>query len=454
VRAALIAAVGLIALAAVSAVSAQFADSFVASRDNPAIAYSTGAVSDRVARLNQRILDGQARLTFEGRGGYLRSVLDALDVPIESQVATFARNSFQADLIGLDNPRTLYFSDSVAVGWVRGADLLEVAAQDPRQGAIFYTIEQKPADRPQFARNDQCLACHLSWDTLGVPGFFLMSTLTVPDDKNTYASGFSSDHRKNFDTRWGGWYVTGNVGSLVHMGNVPVSRTDQPARAGARTLKSLDDRFDTQGFPSHGSDAVALMVLDHQAHMMNLITRTGWEARLAAAGDTRQVARVDEAAVDLVDYMLFVYEAPLTSAVRGTSGFAEKFQAAGPTDSHGRSLRQLDLERRLLKYPCSYMIYAEAFDAMPALAKDAVYRRLWRVLSGQEHAKPYAQIPLADRRAVVEILRETQKGLPDFFKQPVMWRAPLGGRPRPAEAGRYSGVATTLSPSRTRMERR
>lgn len=412
-------AVIVLAAAAVAAVSAQFSDSFVASRDNPAIAYSTGSVSDRVASLNRRILDGQARLTFDERGGYLRSVLDALDVPVESQVATFARNSFQADLIGLENPRTLYFSDSVAVGWVRGADLLEVAAQDPRQGAIFYTIEQKRADRPQFTRNDQCLACHLSWDTLGVPGFFLMSTLTVPDDKNTYASGFSSDHRKDFDTRWGGWYVTGNIGSLVHMGNVPVSRTDQPARAGARPLKSLDERFDIRGFPSHGSDVVALMVLDHQAHMMNLITRMGWEARLAAAGDARQTARVDEAAVDLVDYMLFVYEAPLTGAVRGTSGFAEKFAGLGPVDSHGRSLRQLDLDRRLLKYRCSYMIYAEAFDGMPSLAKDAVYRRLWHVLSGQERSKPYAQVSLADRRAIVEILRETKKGLPDYFK-PVM----------------------------------
>jgi hypothetical protein len=390
-----------------------------ASRDNPAIAYSTGAVVDRVASLNQRILDGRVRLTFDGRAGYLRSVLDALEVPVESQVATFARNSFQADLIGLDNPRTLYFNDSVAVGWVRGADFLEVAAQDPRQGGIFYTIDQKAAARPQFTRNDQCLACHLSWDTLGVPGFFLMSTLTVPDDKNTYASGFSSDHRKGFDTRWGGWYVTGNIGSLVHMGNVPVSRTDQPARAGARALKALDERFDAQGFPSHGSDVVALMVLDHQAHMMNLITRTGWEARLAAAGDARQIARLDEAAVDLVDYMLFVYEAPLTGPVRGTSGFAEKFAARGPLDSHGRSLRQLDLDRRLLKYPCSYMIYTEAFDAMPALAKDAVYRRLWRVLSGQERSKPYAQIPPADRRAIVDILRETKKGLPEYFK-PVM----------------------------------
>src|SRR5262249_59670910 len=129
-----------------------------------------------------------------------------------------------------------------------------------------------------------------------------------------------------------------------------------------------------------------------------------------------QAARLDSAAVDLVDYMLFVYEAPLTSAVRGTSGFAEKFQARGPADSHGRSLRQLDLDRRLLKYPCSYMIYSDAFDAMPPLAKDAVYRRLWRILSGAEHGEPYSQLSAADRAAIVEILRTTKKDLPEYFK--------------------------------------
>ena len=104
--------------------------------------------------------------------------------------------------------------------------------------------------------------------------------------------------------------------------------------------------------------------------MMNLITRTGWEARLAQNGDAKQAARVDEAAVDLVDYLLFVYEAPLTSRVRGTSGFAEKFAALGPADAQGRSLRQLDLDRRLLKYPCSYMIYSAAFDAPHASASE------------------------------------------------------------------------------------
>jgi hypothetical protein len=411
----LVVAAALVAAALIT-VNAQFADSFVVSRDVPDIRYSTAPVANRVTELNDRIRAGTVQLKFENRSGYLRSVLDALRVPVESQVATFAKNSFQADLIGRRNPRTLYFSDDAAVGWVRGADLLEIAVHDPKQGGIFYTLEQKPAATPELKRADGCLACHLSWDTLGVPGFFFMSTLTVPDDPHTYASGFSSDDRKNFDMRWGGWYVTGDIGSLVHMGNVPVSNTDKPARAAARTLKSLDSEIDGDGFPARTSDVVALMVLDHQAHMMNLITRTGWEARLAQNRDPKQMARAEEAAVDLVDYLLFVYEAPLTSPVHGTSGFAENFTARGPFDAKGRSLRQLDLNRRLLKYPCSYMIYSDAFNAMPALAKDAVYRRLWRVLSGAEHGEQYSHLPAADRTAILEILRATKKDLPEYLR--------------------------------------
>ena len=401
--------------AALVAVRAQFADSFVASRDVPQVAYSSAPVANRVSELAERIHDGRVQLKFDARSGYLQAVLDALQIPAESQVATFAKNSFQADLIDRRNPRALYFSDDVAVGWVRGADLLEIAAHDPKQGGIFYTLEQKRVATPELKRDDNCLACHLSWDTLGVPGFFLMSTLSVPDDPHTYASGFSSDDRKSFDMRWGGWYVTGDIGSLIHMGNVPVSNTATPARASARALKTLGSEFDVAGFPAQTSDVVAMMVLDHQAHMMNLITRTGWEARLAQNGDAKQLARVQEAAVDLVDYLLFVYEAPLTSPVHGTSGFAEKFTARGPVDSKGRSLRQLDLNRRLLKYPCSYMIYSAAFDAMPPLAKDAVYRRLWRVLSGAEHTEPYTHLSVADRTAILEILRSTKKDLPEYF---------------------------------------
>jgi len=141
-------------------------------------------------------------------------------------------------------------------------------------------------------------------------------------------------------------------------------------------------------------------VFNHQMRMMNLITRLGWEFRLRKAGE------LDDAVREFVDYLLFVDEAPLPAKVRGTSGFAEKFAAQGPRDSLGRSLRELDLTHRLMKYPCSYMIYSVAFDGMPEAAKAAVYRRMWQVLSGDKN-----------RRAVIEILRETKSGLPDYWRK-------------------------------------
>ena len=220
------------------------------------------------------------QLKFDGPSGYLRSALDALNIPVESQVAVFAQNSSQGPLIGMKNPRALYFADAVAIGFVRGGKYLEVAAHDPRQGVIFYTLDQTPTDAPQFKRDDQCLACHLSWSTRGVPGLFVLSMLTLPDDKNAYASGFVSNHTTSFDTRWGGWYVTGNLGSIRHMANVAVSTTTAPADAAARRVDSLDGRFDLAGYPTPYSDVAALLVLEHQTHITNLITRLGWEARL------------------------------------------------------------------------------------------------------------------------------------------------------------------------------
>ena len=162
--------------------------------------------------------------------------------------------------------------------------MLEVAAHDPKQGGIFYTLEQKPAAAPQLTRNDSCLACHLSWDTLGVPGFFMMSTLTVPDEciptrrdsRTTTAEASTS----------GGAAGTSPATS-ARSSTWATYRSRRRARR--RELSAADEvarRERRHGrLPAHTSDVVALMVLDHQAHMMNLITRTGWEGRLAQNGD-------------------------------------------------------------------------------------------------------------------------------------------------------------------------
>ena len=409
------------------AVLAQRPDAFQVSRDHPAIEYSTRAEATSVTTLNRQIQDGDVRFAFDGKSGYLRSVLDAFKIAPESQVAVFAQNSSQGALISPRNPRAVFFADSVAVGFVRGGTVLEVAAQDPQQGVIFYTLDQQAAEQPQFKRKNDCLACHLSWDTLGVPGLFVLSAFPLPEDKNAYATGFASDHRLDLEQRWGGWYVTGRPGTVHHMGNVFSVKGDGPT-SGADGLASLEGQFDLDGYPSRYSDVVALMVLEHQAYMTNLLTRVGWESRLASfeertpspappvRGRSTGAARVREAAQGLVDYLLFVDEAPLARRVQGSSGFAARFTAQGPRDSKGRTLRDFDLERRLMRYPCSYMIYSAAFDALPPSARDVIYQRIWQVLSGQENRPPYARLTLGDRQAIVEILRDTKKDLPDYFQ--------------------------------------
>ncbi len=388
-------------------VSAQLTDSII-EPTHPAIRYA-GESNDPVARLNRKLQSGELRLQFEERTGYLSSLLAALDIPIESQVAIFSGTSLQARIINARNPRTIFFNDSTAVGWMAGG-LIEVASLDPKQGAIFYLLPQQttPPLR-QLARDGRCLTCHYSRATLGVPGFLVRS---IPSAANgtimPWLGNYTTDHRSPLAERWGGWYVTGRGGR--HLGNHPIEdRALQDVKIEESNLNvtTLENRFDTRSYLSPHSDIVALLVFDHQMRMMNLLTRVGWEARIAE-DEGRTKDRLNDAVTETVDYMLFVDETPL-DGIKGSSGFAERFGARGPRDSKGRSLRDFDLQRRLFRYPCSYMIYSEAFDALPDAARNAVYSRLLQVLTGNDTSAKYRHLSAADRQAILEILRETKK---------------------------------------------
>jgi hypothetical protein len=405
---------------ALPAFSAQFGDTLAPSLDQPAIGYFNylaHPLHDPITLLGQKIQAGTVQLRFENRAGYLRSLLEALDVPVESQVAVFSKTSLQAPRIEPKNPRTIFFNDEVAVGWVRGG-FIEIASVDPEQGVIFYTVEQRLAAKPEFTRRDDCLRCHLSDASLGVPGMIVRSRFPAPDGMpRLILGGFETDHRSPFEERWGGWYVTGTVAGAHHMGNAVVADEDHPEAMVSERLLSLERKFDTSVYLSPYSDIAALLVFNHQMHMTDLIIRFGWEVR-ARAQDRRDGldALLRDGAKELVDYLLFVDEAPFPGPVRVSSGFAAKFAARGPRDSQRRSLRDLDLKTRLLRYPCSYMIYSRTFDSLPSQALAAIYRRMWQVLSGEERDKRYARLTAADRRAIVGILRETRKGLPAYFQ--------------------------------------
>jgi len=389
---------------------------FVPEPDDPAIEYSSRPTTDAVAILNRDIEGGKVRLKFDSERGYLASALEALHVPIESQMAVFSKTSVQRERINPHNPRTLFFNDFAAIGWVRGG-FIEVAVQDPRQGVIFYTLAQTPVETPQFTRNNDCLSCHNSNNAMGVPGMLVRSQFTAPNGTTMpWLGNYISDHRSPLEERWGGWYVTGRTGAMRHMGNAVViggAKAEAIVTDQALNLASLAGRFDTDAYLSPYSDIVALMVFEHQMHMMNLLTRIGWQARyLVRNGIVQdiQTSGLSASAEDVVDYMLFVDEAPLPNKIKGTSGFMEKFSTEGPSDSRGRSLRQFDFGHRLMRYPCSYMIYSAVFDALPSEAKDAIYQRMWLILSGATKDTKYALLSAADRQSRIGNPARDQEG--------------------------------------------
>ena len=399
---------------------------FFGTRRDPAIDYDRPTL-DVVADLIRKVEDGTVKLRDEGSGGYLRSVLDALQVPVSSQSVVFSKTSLQQHYISPSNPRAIYFSDTVIVAFIRNAPLLELAALDSHQGVVFYALQRPETEgaRPQIVRSDACLSCHEVRETLGVPGLLARSLPVsaggqpVPD-----VTPFSSDHRSPFAERWGGWFVTGGTGRTLHMGNTLTSvdgNASRPTRP-PQPLQSLEGKFDADGYPSPYSDVAALMTFNHQVRMINLMTRVGYETRIAldhlqdnapsAAAANRLIAAD---AREFVDYLLFVDESPLPEKFESTSGFQQQFERYGPRDRRGRSLKQMELETRLFRYPCSYMIYSPAFDGLPQATRDAIYTRMWEVLSGNDHDRKYARLTPQLRADIVDILVDTKPGLPKYF---------------------------------------
>ncbi|HEX5229386.1 MAG TPA: hypothetical protein VFW44_16835 [Bryobacteraceae bacterium] len=396
--------------------------------DHAAIGYPTQPTNDAVSRLQDKLDSGAVKLDFDAKFGYLPSLLKHLGINTDSQMLVFSKTSFQAPKISPKEPRALYFNDQVAVGFVPQGDLMEFAATDPKQGVVFYTLDREKTDKPSFVRRtDQCISCHLIPGTLNVPGLLATSVIPAPDGSPRFAAAaVLVDSRTPLEQRWGGWYVTGTAGELQDRGNAVAPNPDQPDALdlrGTRNLTSLPSKVDTGSYLTNTSDLIALMTLEHQTRMTDLITRLGWETRIAMAdGKVKESHdRLDFLANETVAYMLFADEAHMDYPMTGVSTFAKTFPERGPRDKKGRSLRDFDLQKRLFKYPLSFMIYDASFEGLPGAAKDQVYQKLFDVVSGKNTDKRFARLTAQDKQAILEILRETKPDLPDY------WKASAGG---------------------------
>lgn len=397
--------------------------------------YEAESRRDPVARLKQDLESGERELRWDEERGYLPALLEALEVSPATQVLVFSKTSFQDRLISPQTPRALYFNDEVALAWIPGAPIMELTGLDPLQGPTFYSFDQERSAPRILRRDDECLQCHASSRTRDWPGNLVRSV--HPDERGLpilRSGSFLTSHASPLAERWGGWYVTGTHGAQRHMGNV-TARAEQgeeqvDVTAGAN-VTDLAPYFETARYLTPHSDIVALMVLEHQAEMQNLIARASYKGRLAEhyqrsmneafgepAGHVSESTgrRYAAAAREVLDHVLFRDEVVLTEPVVGTSDFTQEFPAQGPRDSQGRSLRDLDLERRLFRYPCSYLIYSPAFDELPAPVLEALWRELWDVLHGRDVGRAFAHVTPEDRAAILEILLETKADLPDTWR--------------------------------------
>ena len=403
--------------------------------DREPILYCQTTPANRVSVIRARIKSGELNLTYSSEYGYLPAILKELEVRVESQVLVFSKTSLQMRRISPRTPRAIYFNDDVYIGFCQSGDTIEISAVDPKLGTVFYTLDQSKTEQPMLIRRtDNCLVCHSSSRMEGVPGHLIRS-LYVDSSGQPLLSARDRmvDHTTPIDERWGGWYVTGTHGSQKHLGNLVIRSRDvvEPVQnPDGQNVVDLKYRINPDRYLSKHSDIVALMVLEHQTLVHNRLTKASFDTRQALAyeetinraseqpkgtppnGVTHRIRQTGDR---LVDALLMVGEARITELILGTSGFAEQFEKSGPRDKQGRSLRDLDLTTRMFRYPCSYLIYSEAFERLPEKSKDYVLQRLWDVLSGKDQSEKFSHLSKTDRQAILEILRDTKSALPDYW---------------------------------------
>ncbi len=369
--------------------------SHAVSYEGPPVNYETGVPNDPVTRLQERIRKRESDLCFDERFGYLPALLDELKIPHSSQMLVFSKSSLQRHFITPDNPRAIFFNDDVYIGFIPGAPSIEISTADPKLGAVFYRLENKKIERPEFKRELDCLSCHGSQRTLGVPGHFVRSIGTDDSgelDNQTEIRDI--DHCTPFSDRWAGWYVTGKHGDMTHRGNLVGAAAFKQAEHDPNYCGNVDDLskfLDTNKHIRASSDVVALLVLEHQTKMHNYITRLSFETQIMMGmyGHVRYLRSQVDA---FLRFLLFVEEAPLTAAVSGNQEYAQWFTSRGPTDKKGRSLREFELKTRLFKYPCSYLIYSEQFDAIPQVMRDHLLQKLYSILTGTDDNPAFAAL--------------------------------------------------------------
>jgi hypothetical protein len=386
----------------------------------PPVKYSETPASDAMARLAAKWAENPATLTGRTPLERVREILASLHVPEASQLLVFSKTSKQNALITPANPRALFYSMNCYCGYVPGG-VMEIAIQDPRLGPVFYHVELGNPTSPMRVERDtnDCLSCHATGRTENVPGLLVRSV--YPDDTGNpllSLGSFTVNGTTPIAERWGGYYVTG-VSQLPHLGN-RIYAEDRSIAPAAHQWENLQGKIDLTKYPRSTSDIVSLMVVEHQIQAHNLLTAATMNYNRAqylaeavnpeSDPDEGTAGRIaEDGARRIVECLLFAGEANIGSeGVEGDETFQRQFQEGVPRTKSGESLGDFQLNTRLFKNRCSYMVYSEAFRGLPATVKTRVVAGLRAVLEAAPKDDAYGDMKASERRRVLAILEETE----------------------------------------------
>jgi hypothetical protein len=394
--------------------------------------YYEGEPQDPASVLFRDIKEGSKVPDTRSGKAYALWLMRELNVPLQSQMLVFSKTGLQRKVVSPATPRAMFFNDQTAITWIQDG-MIEIESFDPLRGPVFYILEgtenRSAIERVRFARRESCLGgCHAGSATNYLPGMLARSLHTdaagnpARVDKagiamNAISVHENMSHAMPIRERWGGWYVSGAPQGVAHLGNTFMTREGKSSPA-------LDLAGIHKLMP-HGnsSNIVALLIHDHQIGLMNQLYEAFYRWRthqffLKLKNDGVQDQRLDvlssgnthdvDAAVGrAVDQFLFVGEAALPDIpIQADPEFVSVFMKGAKKDGEGRSLRDLDLRTRILKYRCSHLIYSPQFQGMPKDFRQAVYAKLKEKLHDAA-----SHLPAAERAIIWEILKAT---LPDL----------------------------------------
>jgi hypothetical protein len=398
------------------------------------ISYSSATPKDSISILAAKLTSGEIRLEGDEKQIVL-SLLRKLGIPKESQMLVFSKTSFQKDRISPAHPRAIYFSDEVYVGWCPGG-LVEVAAIDPILGPVFYSFDPH-ADRQAkgFSRDSDCLRCHGGTFVRDIPGLLARSVFTDSGGQPLLSLGSELVNVSTpIEKRWGGWYVTALRAGPGHRGNLILSTENEPSpdeTARSANLKSIEKLVDTRPYLVRSSDITALLVFEHQVSVQNVLTKANQECLQMIAYQKNLQKELKESVTDepayqsvrhvfaeasqqVLDALLCKDEAALPAGgIQGVGGFAEAFVGKETIPS----LKELDLDQRLFKYRCSYLIRSISFDSLQPALRRRVLLRLWRVLTDPPAEPRYDYLEEKERDTIRNIVFSCVRNLP------AVWRA-------------------------------